>query len=58
MARRRSSRRSKPKKRPNRYDPNNPDYQAVHGARSPGIAHMPVGPMTLLGWRLGRRRKR
>lgn len=24
------TRRSKPKKRPNRYNPNNPDYVAVH----------------------------
>jgi hypothetical protein len=28
---RHSSRRSKPKKRINRYNPNHPDYHAVHG---------------------------
>lgn len=36
----RSCHRGKPRKMANRYDPNNPDYKAVHGSDKPAFVSL------------------
>lgn len=54
---RRQSHRSKPKKRPNRYNPNAPDYQAVHSPL-PRLSGLIDPAMSMISMLLSRPRKR